>query len=220
VKLDEAAWMRWSGWIDTIRKDMSRIRNDAAIFSGFQRLVVDNREWIAEHKGHRFCQFVFRSYVTAACLGVRRHVKKKDNAVSMAKLIAQMQLCPDQITIEFYRSQFPRDPNDIDWQSNSFRRLSEDGNVVSAGILERDAAQLNQLSGTIETYADRVLAHLDPKGFTDTFTFDELEKAIHNFDELVCRYEGFLTGSSSDTLEAVVQYPWEQIFNVPLTKPG
>lgn len=220
MKLDEAAWTRWTGWIDAIRNDMSRIRNDAAIFSTFQQLVVDNRDWIGEHHGHRFCQFVFRSYISAASLGVRRHAKKKDDAVSIAKLIAQMQLCPNQITIEFYRQKFPREPNDIDWQSNSFARLSDDGNIVSAKVLERDAAELKQLSGTIEMYADRVLAHLDPKGFTDTFTFGELERAIRNFDELVCRYEGFLTGSSSDTLEAVVQYPWEQIFDVPLRKPG
>lgn len=220
MKLDDTAWNRWTGWIDTIRKDMSRVRNDAAIFSTFRQIVLDNRAWIAEHKGERFCEFIFRSYVAAASLGVRRHVKKKGDAVSMAKLIAQMQLCPNQITIDFYRAKFPSDPNDIGWQSSSFRRLSEDGKAVSLSILERDASALKQLSTTIETYADRVLAHLDPKGFTDTFTFDELDKAIRNFDELVCRYEGFLTGSSSNTLEAVVQFPWERIFDVPLRKPG
>ena len=220
MKFDETAWTRWSGWIDTIRGDMSRIRNDAAIFSTFRRLVVENRDWIAEHHGLRFCQFVVRSYVTAASLGIRRHVKKKDDAVSMARLIAQMQLCASQITLAFYWSKFPRNPDDVEWQPACFGRLSEDGTIVSSTILERDATNLEELGKTIEGYADRVLAHLDPKGFADTFTFDDLEKAIRNFDELVCRYQGFLTGSSSNTLEAVVQYPWERIFEIPFKKPG
>jgi hypothetical protein len=220
VKFDDAAWTRWRGWIDTIRIDMSRTRNDAAIFSDFRRLVIENQDWIAQHKGLRFCHFVFRSYVTSAALGVRRHVKKKDDAISMARLISQMQLCPDQITLKFYRSRFPSDPNDIDWQPVCFRRLSDDGTVVSSRILQSDALELKRLSTTIEKYADRVLAHLDAKGSTDVFTFDDLDKAVRNFDELVCRYEGFLTGSSAPTLEAVVQDRWEQIFDVPLRKPG
>jgi len=42
VKFDDATWNRWSEWIDVIREDMSRIRNDAAIFSTFRRVVLES----------------------------------------------------------------------------------------------------------------------------------------------------------------------------------
>jgi hypothetical protein len=218
VKFDEAAWSRWGERMKMIRDDVSRTRNDAAIFSTFRRVVGENHEWIDQHHGARFCQFVVRSYVSAASLGVRRHAKKE--AASMAGLLSQIHKCAARITFPFYQSKFPRNPNDVDWQTVSFSRFSTDGGTVSAGIVERDLSDLEQISETIETYADRVIAHLDARGFDRSFSFSDLESAIRKFDELVCRYEGFLSGSAPNSLEAVVQYPWERIFDVPLRQPS
>jgi hypothetical protein len=219
MKFTDADWERWVDWMLKIRADLGRVRNDASIFATYREIVDSNQDWIGKHHGHRFCQFVIRSYVSAATLGVRRHLKVKENAVSMARLLDQIHKTGGQITLDFYRRRFPKNDNDIDWQSNAFAELSDGGEVVAAANVKRDIEMLEQLPAELEDYADRVLAHLDPRGFEGTFTFGILDDAIQKFDQLVCKYEVFLTGSGSGTLEAVVQYPWERTFDVPLRKP-
>jgi len=218
MKFSNADWDRWVEWLDLIRKDLSRIRNDASIFATYREVIAANRDWISQNHGDRFCQFVVRSYVSAATLGVRRHVKIDRKALSMARLLDQIHKCADQITFDFYQARFPRKPDDVDWQSRAFSDFSDDGTSVSTSRVSHDIAILQAIPGELERYADRALAHLDPRGLEGSFTFEVLDGAIRKFDDLVCRYEVLLTGRGCSTLESVVQYPWTRIFNVPLRR--
>jgi hypothetical protein len=64
--------------------------------------------------------------------------------------------------------------------------------------------------------ADRVLAHLDSRGFEGTVTYGDLDAAIEGLDRIACKYIAFLTGDSYPTLEATIQFDWKEIFEVPL----
>jgi hypothetical protein len=231
MKFEFSSWALWGTWIEKIASDVSTRLNDAAQFGVFRKTVAENSGWIDRHQGGAFCQFVTRSYVTAASLGVRRHVKRTDsNSIALARLLEQIAKCAPQITFGFYQLRFPRAPNDIEWQASTFGRLCADpaplanestaaGVAVSASIVEGDLAKLDTLTQTIEEYADRVLAHLDKRGFSTTFTFAELDQALHAFDELVCKYQAFLTGSAPNSHVAVALYSRERIFTVPWKQP-
>jgi len=64
---------------------------------------------------------------------------------------------------------------------------------------------------------DRDLAHLGRRGFTGKLTFKD-----DALDRIACKYICVLTGEyhAEETLEATIQFPWKEIFNVPLRKPG
>jgi len=52
--------------------------------------------------------------------------------------------------------------------------------------------------------------------------FKDIDTAIDALDRIACKYICVLTGEyhAEETLEATIQFPWKEIFNVPLRKPG
>jgi hypothetical protein len=42
VKLDAAAWDRWTTWIAKVKDDLQTTVNDRALFHGFRDVVVEN----------------------------------------------------------------------------------------------------------------------------------------------------------------------------------
>jgi hypothetical protein len=219
LKVDQETWVRWQTWIKSIKTDLGRTVNDRAIFREFLKVVRENSEWIDEHRSGRFCAFVVRCYVARTVLGIRRHVKLDKDSISLARLLQQMREGAKQVTFEFYTTQFPIDPNSVPWQEVTYRSLSEGGKVLSQEVIEKDERVLQELTATIEAFADRALAHIDKRGFEGTLTFAELDRAIDAFDQVVARYIAFITGDGYDSLEAVVQYDWVEVFRHPLIRP-
>jgi hypothetical protein len=107
MKFDDAAWARWQGWITTIKKDLSGTITDHAMSRTFRRVVRENDAWIDEHKGSRFCAFVVRSYVVRAAFGIRRHVKSKDDSISLSRFLEQLEACAPQIHVRLLFEAIP-----------------------------------------------------------------------------------------------------------------
>lgn len=166
MRFDDEAWNRWREWIATIKDDLSGTVNDQFVSQEFRKLLQENGEWIDEHEGAFFCDFVLRSYVSRAVFGIRRHLKDKDDSISLARLLGQMQTCAPQICFDFYLTQFPRKASGPPWQQRAFGQLSEDGKYLSSSIIGADLSQMKELNHTVEPFADRALAHLDKKGST------------------------------------------------------
>jgi len=112
MKLGKKEWARWAEWIERVKSDLQATVNDRAVFHGFGDVVRANEEWIRAHHGGYFCDFVARSYVARSAIGVRRHVKRDDDSVSLVQILSQMKDCAPQLTFGFYLQQFPR--NDAD----------------------------------------------------------------------------------------------------------
>lgn len=221
MRFDDDAWQRWHGWSEVIKDDLSSTVNDQAVLTRFKEVIQANEDWIIEHEGGLFCDFVLRSYAARASFGIRRHVKNKDDAVSLMRLLKQMQTCAPQVTFDFFLQKFPlKFGNGPPWQQRTFGLLSKDGRVVSADIIADDIESLRTLSGTVETFADRALAHLDKHGFDQEITWDELARCIEEFNRVACKYVCFLTAHQYGSLEANILIPWERIFQVPFVKPA
>jgi hypothetical protein len=154
MRLGKGEWDRWAGWIEKVRKDLQSTVNDHAVFEVFRNLVIENSDWIDEHEGGLFVDFVARSYVAKVALGIRRHVKN-DDTVSLMRVLCQMKACAPQLTFDFYLERFPRDPEYVPWQEPTFGLVSDDGVIASAERIGADIAELEHLTADVEAFVDR-----------------------------------------------------------------
>lgn len=221
MKLDENVWRRWASSITKVEEDVQSTVNDRAAFQGFSDVVRENESWISAHNGMYFCHFVARAYVAMVALGIRRHVKWRDDSISLLRILSQLKECAPQLTFDFYLQQFPRDPEYVPWQEPTFELVSEDGSVASEKRIAADIERLQLLTGQVEALVDRALAHLDRKGFQGQVTFDDLDKAVVGLDDIATKYICLLTGRGyPGSLEATVQFDWKRIFSVPWRQPS
>jgi len=219
LSVDQIRWQRWQEWVRRIKDDLSGTVNDQADFRAFMETVRPNSSWINEHQGGWFCNFVVRCYVARTALGIRRQLKD-DDSFSLVRLLRQIRDGAHHVTYEFFTQQFPSEPEcSVPWQEAAFRALSDDGIALSAKVVERDIGDLRDLSGSLESFCDRTLAHLDRKGFDGKLTLRDLEEAVSAFNRVVCKYYNFLTGSGYDSLEAAALYNPTEIFRHPLAHP-
>ena len=215
MRLDRNAWERWASAIMKVKDDLQTTVNDRAVFQGFSDLVRENEAWIGAHEGMFFCNFVVRAYVAKVALGVRRQVKAQDDSLSLLRILSQIKDCAPQLTFDFFLKLFPRDPEYVPWQEPTFKNISADGRVASAGLINGDIEEIKRLTAEIEAYADRALAHLDKRGYDGKVTFDDLDNAIEALDRIACKYIAVLTGQGYPSLEATVVFDWKRIFSVP-----
>jgi hypothetical protein len=221
MRLGKDEWDRWARSISKVEDDLQATVNDRELFHGFRDVLVENREWIEQHEGVLFCDFVVRSYVARVALGIRRQVKRHDDSISLVQILSQMKECAPQLTFDFYLEQFPREPrNYIPWQEPTFASISEDGRVASTQLISSDIDELTRLTGQVEGWADRELAHLDRRGFIGSVTYDDLDAAVNALDRIACKYICLLTGRGYETLKATIVFDWRKIFSVPLRKPS
>jgi hypothetical protein len=220
MKLDDEAWNRWLEWSGRVRLDLRLTLTDRDVFRRFSDVVRQNQEWIDDHHGGRFCEFVLRAYVSRVTLGVRRQSRDHKDAVSLLGILSQMQKCAAQFTFDFYLERFPREPDDFFWQPSTFEYVSEDGRVASERLIGEHINSLRKLTMQVEAFVDRELAHLDRRGFDGVVTFNDLDEALDALDKISVKYICLLTGEYRDTLRAEIQDPWMDIFNVPLQKAG
>jgi hypothetical protein len=221
MKFDDDVWKRWAEeWLPRIKKDLQQTIRDQVVFRDFRTVVADNVDWIDSFEGGFFCHFVARSYLASAALGVRRHVKSNDGAISLMRLLEQIAKCASQITYGHYLVYFPLEADGAPWQELTFGSLAKDGTprVLSREIIAADMQKLRDLSAKVETFADKNLAHLDRNGFDGHIAWEEIEAAVSQFDRTACRYITLLTGDGYQTLEPTILINWQRVFDNPMRK--
>jgi hypothetical protein len=220
MKLTMEDWNRWQGWIKTIQNDLQTLVNDHIIFEEFRKILIANNDWIYQNDGEHFCDFILRSYVVRSTMTIRRHTKhKKDSSISFIKLLKQIECCTQQLTYKFYLLNFPLKDGEFEWQKSTFTKLSNDGFTVSSSIISNDIETTKKLNKNIEDFADQTLAHLDKNIYSNQIPWNELNNTIQNYNKLICKYYGFLSGVCLGTLESEVFFKWKNIFTQPLIRP-
>jgi hypothetical protein len=225
MKLNTDKWNKWRRCIKRIRDDLSDVVDDQAVFTEFWNIVQQNQNWIYSIKGDRIINFVWRSYATSAIMGIRRHLKRGDKSISLRILLDEIFENADQITYEFYLTVFPPKIKGPNSQKHNFKKLSEDGKIVSRCIVFDDITQAKNMKAriegikSIEEIADRKISHLDSRGTEQEVTDKELMEVIENFNKITCKYSIFLDGDGWETLEASSTGNWTEIFRHPLIEP-
>jgi len=219
IKLDLQRWERWVQWAQRVRGDVKSALGDRVVFRGFSDVVRETQQWIAEHSGARFCEFVARSYVASVALAVRRHPRHHTDAVTLRGLLDQVQRCTSQLTLDFYIERFPGNGEDHFLATSTFKCVSRNGSAASDEIIKQDMDELERHTERVEAFVDTQLAHLDRRALATQATFNDLDAALDALDRVACKYLTLLTGGYRDTLEGTIQEPWMDVFAIPLQKP-
>jgi hypothetical protein len=215
MTFNEQKWQKWQRLSESIKNDVSRTVNDQALFTEFRTTVMNDAAWLDATMASYFCNFVARTYVAAAALGVRRHVKRDKG--SHMNLLLDMAPVAHEVTFDFYLEQFPREA--VPWQKPTFRTVSDDGRVLSNTIITADIVALTGACEEVEAFADREVAHADPRGYAGSFTWAELGTAIDHVHEIARKYLVLLTAMGYSSFEAVPQFDWVRSFRQPLLRP-
>lgn len=182
-----------------------------------------NGDWIDGNQGALFVDFIKRSYVGNAFMGVRRQLKVDNDSISLMRLLEQMAAQAHQITLDFYLSIFPLKPDqDQDgfvWQKETFRGFTDDHVTLSSRIINEHMTEARALAAAIEKAADRTVAHLQKGEHKSNVTFDDLRSSIDHFDELACRYLALITGEGWSSCGANIIFNWREVFRHPFVKP-
>ena len=126
-----------------------------------------------------------------------------------------------------YLEYFPLEPEGPLWQTTTFGPLAKrgvceplvEGDVLDREAIDSDMKNLRALTAKIETFADRTIAHIDPRGFNESLPWAELETALDQFDLTACRYIALLTADGYMSLAPVEQFRMDRIFDRPMRKP-
>jgi hypothetical protein len=213
-------WDKWCRRAERIKEDLITTVNDRVTFEMFGDIVRANAEWIDAHGGGAFTNFFARQYVRATAMGIRRHCKDNDDSCSVTLLLGEMREQADHVTRAFYDSKLPLQPGARDWRRQTFGSLSDDGQTWSTSIIDRDLSSLAELSSRVETFADKVVAHVHKTSSNTEVTFGEIFQSVDRLDELFCKYYVVLTGSHWSSLKAGSPQNWSRLLSIPFVDPS
>lgn len=205
---------RWIEWADRVGRDLTYLIHYKQIHAEFVEVINENLEHIKKNYGVIFCDWVRRCYGVQAAVGIRRHVRlRNDDSISLIKILDQLSKCACQITYAAYLEIYPM--NGFEWQKSTFEGFSKDGITLSAQIINQDIGALKEIDNKIGPFVDKVFAHLDREGSKSQITFGDLERAIESFDKVACKYITFFTSKGYNSLKPTIQDDWMRIFTVP-----
>ena len=168
-----------------------------------------------------FFDWMASGYVASAVMAVRRHVDPDTDAVSLITLLREIRKRPDLLSRERHVERY-REEGGAEFEEVGHREFDrfagQGGSHVDPRLVRDDITALQRLTGDLERYATKRVAHLDAKGPDRIPTFDELEKAIDLFEDLVKKYRLLIKREGGDVLP-VVAYPWKAIFTEPWIPP-
>ncbi|OGF51374.1 MAG: hypothetical protein A2044_05650 [Candidatus Firestonebacteria bacterium GWA2_43_8] len=181
---------KWKKWIEEIRTDLQNTLINRHIFKRTQEILKANTELTGPSD---FNVFLAKNYIAGASMGARRHIKSGDGSISLMGLLEDIR---DNCEIE---------------ASALFKSIKRDE-------VEKDIVELGAISKKIEDFADKRIAHLDPRELKGAPTFGELHVCMDHMADLFKKYLLIIAGVDYIQIEPAMQYSWEEIFTKPWKK--
>ncbi len=221
MKLTNKDFEKWKTWVNKIKNDLQGLVHYQQVYEGFIEMVEMNTEHIDKNEGDWFCYFVKDCYLTFAAIAIRRHTKINDDSISLMRLLDQLKENADHFTYDFYLQQYPVAKDEPEWQNSTFATVSENKKNLSECIICKDMRKIRCIAGGVSNFTDRVIAHLDKRGFQGDVTYNDLAESIKLFNKIACKYIKLITGgqySQETGLRPEILGDWKKIFRVPMDR--
>jgi hypothetical protein len=235
---EDKTFRTWTGWIDTIRKDVTDLVIGKHVFWEVQDIIKAN---LAIQKPSSFYGWLGMMYTAWGSMAVRRQLD--NDSVSLKKLLSEMANSPELVSRQRYVSAYaatltgnsehvsplPSAASEAQGGAHVFTRAEAErianrgfdkfagrGNpYVPKDAVERDISQLREVGENVKVFADKNIAHLvdfQPKALP---TFNDLDDCVNVIEALVIKYEQILKRSAPHSLLPTWQYDWKAIFYEP-----
>jgi hypothetical protein len=160
-------------------------------------------------------------------MSVRRQIKNKDDSISFARLLSEMQEYPNIISRDrfsaLYKAPFVEGRRAKVLQKHSDNRVAkayqkysdESGKYFNPKIAERDLQDLQATAKKIEDFADRRIAHYDKRSKKALASFKNLDDSVDFLEKLLKKYCLLFHAETLLNYPGTYQYDWKQIFRYP-----
>jgi hypothetical protein len=164
--------------------------------------------------GNKFYDWLTRNYVHTTLMGLRRQLDRHRDAISLCKLLDDMQVNSNLLTREYHLSLYAKDMRILG--ERTFDQLSGDGqDTYPKEKLEADLQRLKEIDALHKEFIDRRLAHYDKATRLGTLsTMQDLYDAVGDVEKMVIKYH-LLLKAETVRLLPIIQYDWKAIFRSP-----
>jgi hypothetical protein len=202
----------WLEWLGLIQQDVLELGENRATFREVMR-IYDLNPSLAGNA--YFFDWLIRNYATIMAVGIRRQRDTDLRAVSIARLLQDLQANAATVTRAWFVSTYAGSPLGVDAGERDFDTFAPGaGPHLDAAIVQQDFDALQNLARPLKKYVDKRIAHHDAKGSGVTATYGELNAALEEMRRLLQRYF-LLLKQGALSPDVVNLMPWTDIFLMP-----
>ena len=212
---------KWSRWCDRISDELVASSVDRHVFDRWWKVVRANPRIDAANS---LVALFSVSYLERQALVVRRQLDTHPDALSLAKLIVEVQAYAPQLKRDQFLNSFasPVYPAACAEAERIFDRFAggAGGNVVSPEAVQADLEALRAAGAILLEFADRWLAHSDRKREWPKLSFGNLNDCLDLLYEHWWRYNALTTFRYLNAEAAsIAGQDWEAVLDVPWRQP-
>ncbi|MDP3984773.1 MAG: hypothetical protein Q8Q52_07220 [Acidimicrobiia bacterium] len=205
---------RWTTWLNgDLWQDVHGLVQRVTVFYGWDE-VVGLAPDTSRAPGD-FHNWVNRNYLDALVVSVSRLTDNDHRTASMVRLLTEIADHSSEIT----RSWFVSRASDFDREAAAarFDRIADaNGDRLDPSVPREDCRLLRDSSGTIKSYVDQHIAHLDFNRQVVSLTVGNVHSATSNIYAVFKRWFQVITGNS---LVHLTLAPWPHVLTLPWISP-
>jgi len=190
---------RWKEWLTVIKDETLRMDVRRRVWRRYIEILNSNATL---REAGLFHLWLTENYAAAQVLAVRRQVDRRQDVISLRRLLEAIAAQPAAITLKRFVSVSFSGNESL--AARSAERLFQ-GSSLQAQVVRDDLLRLANTSEVVRNYANARLAHWSQQPWSASVTYGELHTAIDTLGSLLGRYSGLLFGpvQSSDVIP-----PW------------
>ena len=203
---------KWLKWLEIIKADIRELLMMKSIFWEIQQIIKNNKQI---QKPSVFYDYLARTYVDYALMGIRKQIKIGKNSISFMRLLKEVSEEPQILSCSYYTSLY-NNTNVAFLADRHFDRFCGNNREhICPDKVKKHMQELKDIAGKCEEMADKIVAHRDKKPPKTLPTFKNLDNAVDKLDQLYCWYHLMFYAAFMSSLKPVIQYNWKSIFKTP-----
>lgn len=154
------------------------------------------------------------TYTSHMVIGLRRQIKTRDS-MSLAALLNDLASFPQEMSKKYFVSLYKGSSAETMADTDFLQFASKGVAYIDEARVRLDLERLRNTVRSCEEFADRRVAHLDPRAPRYIPCYVDLDAAIRLLDELCVKYKLLLLGAAPSSLLPTRQYDWTHVLQVP-----
>lgn len=160
-----------------------------------------------------FYDWMRRVYLRDMTLGIRRLVDWDPRAVSLVKLMQELEDHPEVISRRRFVRPYRRDLKEL--AHRDVDRWARPGaRQIDPRVIRQDRRQLVSAQRRLREFVNRYVAHRSRRPMRRLPTYADLDACVDLLERLITRYARLLEQASMATVVPVIQYDWKRPFRV------
>jgi hypothetical protein len=198
-------------WIVVLGHDMSDLYYRRDVYRRFAEIVKASP---VAAKAIDFVEWVYRNYVDAACVALRRFNDRDTRSVSIRRVLVQLRDNPGLVTRRSFLRMRRRPKEALADIISTFDRLAgRRVDTIGRAWCESRLSRLDRADATIRRFVNKRVAHKGtPGSLRKVPKHADLDAAIQQVDRLLVDVRLALTGEHFTSMAAATLHPWQDAF--------